>query len=59
MNAYLMGFDIGTGSSKALLTDAEGNIAARYAKLKLPTPAGRKKVWICGGKNLKKQCGNS
>lgn len=32
MNAYLMGFDIGTGSSKALLTDAEGNIAARYAK---------------------------
>lgn len=32
MKEYVMGFDIGTGSSKAVLTDLEGNIAAKFSK---------------------------
>ena len=47
MSNYLIGFDIGTLSSKAVLTDLKGNIIAKFQKnivYKLSMQDGKKKV---------------
>ena len=56
MKQYLIGFDIGTLSSKSVLTDLDGNIISKFQSehaIEVNMPDGRKKAWRCGGTNSK------